>query len=558
MRVPTLSRSLRLAAAALVLALPSVRAQGTATLPPSDLAYRDIDRLSELGFLDSVIVGQRPYSRREIGRILRVARDRSTQLGERAQSQRLTDLELAIGDGILHRLETRFSREIDGDEEAVPVLQALDDVRLTVSYTDSERRGWLASHTRPLDATIGSLLPRRLGTQLVPGTTASLELAQRIEPTTWLAFSARERAQYAWAKDTAERDGTAEMLLGSVRARLRNVALEVGRSQFAWSQTQDAGLFLASDAPALDQISIASDEPFLLPWFLRRLGPTRATLLLADLGPSRVRSRSKLLAYKVSVSPSCNAEIGATFMNHFGGEGGRPSSFGDRLIDFLPFIDVFRTHNYYDSTKALDVDSDKLLGVDGRLRLGGLRGVVLSGELLIDDFDVHRLPKMLSGYGSQTASILFPRFVSPLLSLELTAKHMGILTYTHSALLSGLTTRGRLLGDELGPDAKAFGGRLAWQPTAAVQFGIDGRAAIYSNAEYQAFYEDVERTHYVVQKVSRTTDELRDRAGASLLVQTDAGPAVTVRFVTERARNYRFEGYRHTESAGEVAIHLLF
>jgi hypothetical protein len=31
-----------------------------------------------------------------------------------------------------------------------------------------------------------------------------------------------------------------------------------------------------------------------------------------------------------------------------------------------------------------------------------------------------------------------------------------------------------------------------------------------------------------------------------------------MRFVTERARNYRFEGYRHTDSAGEVAVHLLF
>jgi hypothetical protein len=558
MRVPTLSRSLQLVAAALVLALPSARAQGTATLPSSDLAYRDIDRLSELGFLDSVIVGQRPYSRREIGRILRVARDRSTQLGERAQSQRLTDLELAIGDGILRRLETRFSREIDESDEAVPVLQPIDDVRLMVTYTDAERRGWLASHTRPLEATIGSLLPRRLGAQLVPGTTAALEIAQRIEPTRWLALAARERAQYAWAKDTAQRMGNAEILLGTVRARIRNVAIEVGREQFAWSQTQGAGLFLASDAPALDQVSIASDEPFVLPWILRALGPTKATVLLAELGPTSVRSHSKLLAYKVSVAPTRSAEIGATFMNHFGGRGGRPSSLGDRLIDFLPFVDIFRTHNYYDSTRTLDVDSDKLLGLDGRLRLGGLRGVVLSGELLIDDFDVHRIRQLLTGSGSQTFSAIAPRFLSPLLSLELTAKHLGPITYTHAALLGGLTTRGRLLGDELGPDAKAFGGRLTWQPTAAVQFGIDGRAAIYSNAEYESFYADADSTRYSVRKVSRTSDELRDRGGASLLLQTDAGPAVSVRFVTERARNYRFEGYRHTESAGEVAIHLLF
>ena len=74
--------------AALCLAARSpMHAQGTATLPPSDLAYADIDRLSELGFLDSVVIGQRPYSRREMGRIIRAARERSNQLAEGGASR---------------------------------------------------------------------------------------------------------------------------------------------------------------------------------------------------------------------------------------------------------------------------------------------------------------------------------------------------------------------------------------------------------------------------------------------------------------------------------------
>lgn len=545
--------------ALIVVLAPSSRGQGTATLPPSDLAYADIDRLSELGFLDSVVIGQRPYSRREIGRILRAARERSSQLGEHYDGDELSDLELAIGDGILRRLEIRFSREIDdvtSSDEAV--IAPIDAALFAVVYTDAERRGFPASGTKPTEATIGSLLPRRLGTPLIPGTTATLVLAQRLEPFTWLAFSARERLEYAWAKDTALRDGYAEMLLGSVRARFRNVALSAGREQLAWAQAAGDGLFLASDAPALDQVSLSTDQPFLLPWLLRRLGSTKATIVVADLGPSRVRSHSKLLAYKVSVSPNTRSELGATFMNHFGGEGGRPSSFGDRVIDFLPFIDVFRRHNYTDTTRSLDVDSDKALGLDGRLRIGGLRGVVLTGEMLIDDFDVHRLPQMLTGYGSQTFGLIVPRFLSPLLSLSLSAKHMGIITYTHTQLSNGMTTRGRLLGDELGPDAKAFGARLVWQPTAAFQVGLEGRSAIYSNAEYTSFYTDAGNTNFVVQKVSRTDDEQRDRAGLRVLLQSDDGPAISLRIVTERSRNYLFQGGPHTDSAGEIAAHLPF
>jgi hypothetical protein len=542
----------------LLVAAPRLHAQGTATVPPGDLVYMDLDRLNELGVLDSVIVAQRPYSRRDIGHILRATRERSSRLGETSTDRRYTDLELSIADGILRRLETRFSREIDTLPSAAPVITPFDDVLLQVAYTDAQRRGWFSPNTRLTEATIGSLLPRRLSTPLLPGTTFGLELGQRVEPTRWLAFQLRERFDYTWAKTDSLSRGNAEILLGTVRARYRNVALDVGRNEFSWAQTVDGGLFLAEDAPALDQISLSSDLPFALPGFLRHLGMAKGIILLADLGPSQVRSNSKLLGYKLSLAPNRNVELGASFLNHFGGEGAPTASTSDRLVDFLPFVDVFRRHNYSDSTRALDVESDKLMGVDGLLRLGGRFGVILSGELLIDDFDVHRMQQIFTGNGSQAFALAVPRFISPLVSLKLTATHMGIGTYTHSQLTNGITTRGRLLGNELGPDAKAFGARLTWQPLSAFQIGFDGRSAIYSNATYTAFYTDpAQQTDYVVRKVARTADELRDRLGTFVVVQSDAGPAFTFRFVTERSRNYQFQGFRRTDSAVEFALHLL-
>jgi len=558
--VPKLSihRLSVLLAAILCVAPQRLHAQGTATVLPGDLVYRDLDRLNELGLLDSVIVAQRPYSRRDIGRILRATRERSSRLGDNDTNRRFTDLELTIADGILRRLETRFAREIDTVGNALPVVTPFDDVLLDVAYTNGTERGWYSPNTRLTEATIGALLPRRLSTPLPLGTTLGLELSQRVEPTRWLAFQMRERFDYLWAKTDSLSRGNAEILLGTVRARYRNVALDVGRNEFSWAQTADGGLFLAEDAPALDQVSLSSDMPFVLPGFLRPLGMAKGIILVADLGPSRVRSYSKLLAYKVSIAPNQNVELGASFLNHFGGEGAPTSSVGDRIVDFLPFVDIFRRHNYTDTTRALDVESDKLLGVDGLVRIGGRFGAVLTGELLIDDFDVHRMQQLFTGNGSQAIGLAIPRFVSPLVSLKLSATHMGIGTYTHGQLTNGLTTRGRLLGNELGPDAKAFGARLTWQPLAAFQLGLDGRSAIYSNAQYTTFYTDSAMTDFVVQKVSRTSDELRDRLGAFFVVQSDAGPAVTFRVVTERSRNFQFQGFRHTDSAAELAIHLLF
>ena len=540
------ARALAFATLLLTGATPSLRAQGTGLVASSDLIYADIERLSELGVLDSIVLGQRPYSRREIARIARVARARLERGVGRSES--ITD----YAGGVLQRLE-RFSDATDGSAGNA-VISLIDGVSLSFTSTDAVRRGFPAPYSSPTEATIDPLSVRRLGTPAVRGRVGALEVSHRIEPTGWLALQARERVEYRRPTDTSLTGTTGELLLASVRARYRNAALTIGRQQFTWSQSAGDGLFLASDAPALDQIALAGDRPFVLPGLLRVLGPTQATLILADLGPSVVRSRSKLLGYKVSIQPGSAVELGGSFINHFGGTGGRSSNFSDRLFDFLPFIDVFRTHNYVDTTRTFDVDSDKLLGVDGRVRLDALGGTVLTGELLIDDFDPRRLPKLLTGYGSQTVAIILPSLGSPAISAKLSAKHMGIITYTHSQLTNGITSRGRLLGEELGPDAKSYSALVRLAPSPGVRLELEGRTAIYSNATYRAFYSDPAQTRYVVQKTAKIPDELRDLLFATLILQADDGFALTMRGGGERTRNANFVGGRRRDYGAEIAL----
>jgi len=145
--------------------------------------------------------------------------------------------------------------------------------------------------------------------------------------------------------------------------------------------------------------------------------------------------------------------------------------------------------------------------------------VTLTGELLIDDFDVNRIPKLLTGYGSQTFAVIFPQIGTPALSMKLSAKHMGILTYTHLDLRDGITTRGRLLGDEPRPDGR-FLRPAALAAVGQRRFEIEGRSAIYSNAAYRSFYPDPGGPRFVVEKTSHTADELRDIVLASLISRT--------------------------------------
>ncbi|MBA3671798.1 MAG: hypothetical protein H0W68_07225, partial [Gemmatimonadaceae bacterium] len=58
------------ACVALILAFaPPIVAQATATVAPTDAIYRAADRLIDAGLVTDAIVGQRPWSRRELARI---------------------------------------------------------------------------------------------------------------------------------------------------------------------------------------------------------------------------------------------------------------------------------------------------------------------------------------------------------------------------------------------------------------------------------------------------------------------------------------------------------
>lgn len=539
----------------LMIPLAGARAQNTGLVASDDPAYKDIEWLSEHGILDQLILGQRPYSRREIARILRVARKRMDG-ASRGLTSRLSNDARDVIEPVLQRLENRFGDVMDSGDGGISFVP-LDMGVLSYMSTDTRRRRLAPLLSSGIEMTIDPLADRRLGLPVAAGRTAALELAHRIEFDDWLAIQARERVNSYKMNDTTPAARSGEILLASARARWRNVALTVGRQQLTWSQAKGNGLFLASDAPALDAVSLASDAPFRLPGFLHFVGRTQGTLFLADLGASAYRSHSRLLGYKVSVQPNPAVELGGAFFDHFGGAGSPWYFNTNALIDFLPMLDIFRKHNYTDSSRQMDVESSKQIGADARVRLDPLGGLLVSGEMLLSDFDVHRLQSIFTWSGASSISITIPSIVTPSVSAQLVAKHMGPLTYTHTQLVNGFTTRGRLLGDELGPDAKSFGGKLSVMLDNS-RLDIEGRSAIYSNATYESHYADSARVIFVTRKLSHTVDELRDIAIGSFTVQGTEGLSLTLRAGAERIRNADWiAGARRNDYVAQVEFRIV-
>ena len=175
-------------------------------------------------------------------------------------------------------------------------------------------------------------------------------------------------------------------------------------------------------------------------------------------------------------------------MNHFGGDGGRSASSAIGSSTSSRSSTSSGGTTTRTSTRTLDVDSDKLLGVGRPLRIAALARLAAHGRAA--DRRLRRASASAACSRGPARRRLcrhrparrHPRRVCR----ASVAKHMGILTYTHGALTNGMTTRGRLLGDDPGAGRARRSAPNAVGCRATVFRSTLGRttARIYSKANY--------------------------------------------------------------------------
>lgn len=413
----------------LVCAAATLGAQATPRVAPSDRVYRDIDRFAAAGLIDTLIVGARPFSKREILRLLSEAkRNLDRQPSARKWAERVIDMDMARYAGAR--------------------VRAIDAATLEATELESPYREIPRDANGTIDAAINPLVANRGGRPIANGTTGSLETMHSLTLGSHLAAMLNPRVT-AWSirggasgSSIRLQSATANMLFG-------NLAIDAGRDYAVFGQSPFGGLLLSENAPAFDMVRISNDRPAPLPWLFRVLGPARGSLFIADLGNEhQIHPRSKLAGYHIAFLPHPRFEFGAEVLDVMGGRGGQPASFGDRIVDAIPLIDaIFRSGADFEF-------SNKMAGIDFHWRMPSWRGFELYGEGDADDFDIRRLRSVLledSGYliGASLACIVdCGRF-----GVRAEYHQTGIRYYTHTDY--PLSARGIALGDPLGPRAVA-------------------------------------------------------------------------------------------------------
>lgn len=505
----------RRALIALAAAAQLASAQATGFVPPDQRVYDDISRLSAAGLIDTMIVAARPYSRREVVRLLHEAQRNLARLARSDWAASTIAADLA-----------QFDR---------PEHRAMDYARAEGSELSSPDRGIAPQPVGAIDARINPLGANRDGRPIADGTSATVETMHRAELGRHLALSFNPLFYAAAPRggNATERlriqSGEADVLFG-------NLHVDAGRGYALLGEAQTGGLALSTNAPALDMVRLSNDMPARLPFPFGFFGPARGTIFVADLGKHQHFPYSQLASVSVQFLPVSRFEFGVDVIDEMGGRGSPPASFGDRVLDVLIVPDLFRTHSDFQF-------SNKMFGGNVRWRAPGFHGFELYAEGLLDDWDHRRIKSSIFDDGGGIAGFDFACILEcGRVRLRAEYRQTGIRFYTHGQFTSGITEDSLILGDQLGPRATAGYLRLDVDEARLGAFSLEGALEVRSGNVYTAIANGVDQTDFHFELLQRNPAEKRVRGMVVWRSARDRAVDVRAAAGLEALHNFGFVG----------------
>jgi hypothetical protein len=488
----------RLAFALLVLtaatAVRSAAAQARPMVPPSERVYRDIDRLAAAGLIDTLIDGARPFSEREVVRLLDEAQ-RNLNRNPKARAWAAP----TIADDL-----ARWTRGTPKPIDAASV--ELSDMDSPYRAAPSDKNGKISAVINPLPA-------NRAARVIAHGFTSDIETYHSATLGSHIALSLNPKL-VTFDPRIGKSQTDLRLQAGSASLLFGNLSIDAGRDYAIFGQAPTGGLMLSNNAPALAMVRIANDAPFVLPGWLHTFGPMRTTAFLADLGAKdQLHPHSKLVGYHLAALPVRQFEVGLEVIDAMGGNGGQPASFGDRVLDAIPIVDVFRTHSDFQF-------SNKMAGGDFHWRVPSWNGFELYGESVVDDFDARRLKSVLLQDGGYIVGTSLSCIVEcGRLGIRAEYRQTGIRYYTHNDYF--LAQRQQILGDPLGP--RGLGGYLTLdgESHAGIYGALTGAFEVRSGNQYGSGATPPSDADFHFFLVARRPGEKRERLMAT--VSTEHG-----------------------------------
>lgn len=436
-------------------------AQASVNVSPDNPVYRDIDKLVAHGLVSKIIVGQKPFSRKEIARITAEALSHYPNLENKLQEVSDESRKQSIQEKldylapILAKLKKEYQEElvqigaISGEKKNVS-LHAVEQAELGFLGTNSlPTTISLDNGLGAVNAEVNPLVQYDQGRHYVPGANFYLETKHWLRATPYFAAYIQPRFQATASIENFPNDNNVYLLNLYGKLNFKNVEIQVGRDNLQWGQGLQSGLMFSSNPRGLDMAKISNDSPFILPWVFKYLGAHKLSFFYTDLGPEQYYPHSYMTAWKWSWLPLSFMELGFVLSVESGGEGAPDESFWGRVysstLGFAP------EDNGQDTT-------NKIGGMDVRFRIPPLRGTELYAEVAFEDR--HNGTFSSAQWVDDAAyvgGIYFPRLNNTgSADLRFEYHQTGPRFYRHGDFRSGWTLNQFFIGDNLGPDAKGL------------------------------------------------------------------------------------------------------
>ena len=206
-------------AAILIVLSSRVFAQATPLVPPTARVYRDIERFAAMGLIDTLLLGARPLSEREILRLLNEARrNLSRAPSGGAWAQETIDFDLALYKRAGNRVIDAAGAELGG--------------------MDSPYRAVPSDANGQIDAVINPLVAYRQGRPFVNGATASLETMHTALFGRYLAATLNPRVTGATQRVVGSQ-AELKVQSGYLNSLFGDFSIEIGRDYAVFGQAPD-------------------------------------------------------------------------------------------------------------------------------------------------------------------------------------------------------------------------------------------------------------------------------------------------------------------------------
>lgn len=322
------------------------RHMGSPSVPLDSWVYPAFERLAALRAINSQIMGVKPWTRIECGRLAEEAQE-TLQSG-----QTLNDEEAA-------RIQTQLAKEfayeialLGGGHNLTANLESVYARAVSISgpaLTDSYHFGQTISDDfgRPFER----------GTNGQAGGSFSADAG----PLTLYVRAEYEHAPGAPALSSATVNAIAtaddvsssqvpggpiaptnrlQLLDSYIGVNLGNLQLTLGKQSLSWTSAPDGSMIWSDNIDPVNMVRLVNPEPIHLPSFLRVFGAIRTDQFFGRLEGHPYVPRPFILGQKISMKPFSFLELGFARTDEMGGQGS-----ASPLTSYLLFQQFFGLHN---------------------------------------------------------------------------------------------------------------------------------------------------------------------------------------------------------------------